>query len=266
MTERKAIARSIRFEVFKRDSFTCQYCGASAPDALLVVDHIKPVAEGGSNDITNLIVACQPCNAGKGARELDDDSVVTRQKRQLDDLNERRNQLEMMMEWREGLLSIEDDKLKIIEKAVSEKSQFIPNDVGKREIAKWMKKYELSEILDAIDTSFLQYLEFEGSDATAESWNKAFNAVPGVIRVTRSSREKPYLRDMLYIRGILRNRLSYVNERMVLGIIEDAIVADADIESLKRLAARVSSWTQFTNAIHDYLDSRDPEGASPSAA
>ena len=264
MTDRKAIPRTIRFEIFKRDSFACQYCGVAAPDALLVIDHIKPVAEGGSNDITNLITACQPCNAGKGARELDDDSVVARQKRQLDDLNERRNQLEMMMEWREGLLSIEGDKLKIIEKAIGSKSQFVPNDVGKREIAKWLKKYELAEILDAIDTSYLQYLEFEGDEVTSESWNKAFNAVPGVIRVTRSSREKPYLRDMFYIRGILRKRLSYVNERMVLGLIENAIVADANIESLKRLATRVSSWTQFTNAIHDYLDSREPEaGVSP---
>ena len=53
--KRKSISKKNRFEVFKRDSFTCQYCGASAPDVLLEVDHIKPVASGGTNDILNLI-------------------------------------------------------------------------------------------------------------------------------------------------------------------------------------------------------------------
>ena len=32
-TKRKTISKKTRFEVFKRDSFKCQYCGASAPEA-----------------------------------------------------------------------------------------------------------------------------------------------------------------------------------------------------------------------------------------
>ena len=34
------------------------------------VDHIIPVAEGGENDMDNLITSCQPCNIGKGAKSL----------------------------------------------------------------------------------------------------------------------------------------------------------------------------------------------------
>ena len=49
MAERKPLSKKIRFEVFKRDSFTCQYCGKSALDVVLELDHIKPVAKGGSN-------------------------------------------------------------------------------------------------------------------------------------------------------------------------------------------------------------------------
>lgn len=44
---RKAISKKTRFEVFKRDRFTCQYCGATPPGVLLHIDHIHPVAEGG---------------------------------------------------------------------------------------------------------------------------------------------------------------------------------------------------------------------------
>jgi len=35
-----AISKRDRFEVFKRDKFTCQYCGKAAPDVVLHIDHI----------------------------------------------------------------------------------------------------------------------------------------------------------------------------------------------------------------------------------
>jgi hypothetical protein len=67
---RKAIGKKLRFDVFKRDGFICAYCGATPPTVVLHVDHIHPVAEGGTNDIDNLITSCQPCNIGKGANLL----------------------------------------------------------------------------------------------------------------------------------------------------------------------------------------------------
>lgn len=63
MADRKNIPNYIRFQVFKRDKFTCQYCGRSGVE--LEVDHINPVANGGTNDIDNLITACKDCNRGK---------------------------------------------------------------------------------------------------------------------------------------------------------------------------------------------------------
>lgn len=67
MSERKGISKKIRFDVFKRDGFVCMYCGAHPPAVLLEVDHIHPVAEGGTNDADNLVTACENCNRGKGA-------------------------------------------------------------------------------------------------------------------------------------------------------------------------------------------------------
>lgn len=67
---REALSKRTRFEVFKRDQFVCQYCGAHPPDALLHVDHIIAVANGGTNDTDNLVTACQDCNLGKGAIPL----------------------------------------------------------------------------------------------------------------------------------------------------------------------------------------------------
>jgi hypothetical protein len=67
---RRTITPALRFGVFRRDSFTCQYCGRRAPKVILHVDHIVPVAAGGTNDLANLRTACQACNEGKGARRL----------------------------------------------------------------------------------------------------------------------------------------------------------------------------------------------------
>jgi len=53
MGERKALSKKVRFEVFKRDSFTFQYCGKSAPAMILEVDHLKPVSKDGDNDWTS---------------------------------------------------------------------------------------------------------------------------------------------------------------------------------------------------------------------
>ena len=68
--KRTSISKRIRFEIFKRDEFTCQYCGAVPPKTILHVDHINPVFSGGTNDIDNLVTSCMECNLGKGARNL----------------------------------------------------------------------------------------------------------------------------------------------------------------------------------------------------
>lgn len=70
MPSRKAISTRARFEVFKRDGFTCQYCGSTPPRVVLHVDHITPVKLGGDNSKDNLITACEKCNHGKAAVPL----------------------------------------------------------------------------------------------------------------------------------------------------------------------------------------------------
>lgn len=64
--ERRAIAAGLRFSVLSRDGFACVYCGAAATMTVLHVDHISPVAEGGTNAPDNLATACEACNLGKG--------------------------------------------------------------------------------------------------------------------------------------------------------------------------------------------------------
>lgn len=65
MAYRETISNELRFKIFKRDNFTCQYCGRKAPDVEIQIDHIVSVFSGGDNRASNLITACYKCNLGK---------------------------------------------------------------------------------------------------------------------------------------------------------------------------------------------------------
>lgn len=108
MAKRKAISKRVRFEIFKRDGFICQYCGAHPPAVILHVDHIIPVVEGGGNEDTNLVTACDGCNLGKAAVSLD--SIPASLASRATEVKEREEQIrgysEVMAAQRER---IEDD-------------------------------------------------------------------------------------------------------------------------------------------------------------
>ena len=59
-------ARLCREEVFARDAFTCQYCGARTHD--LTLDHVVPRRRGGDHSWENLVAACRRCNHLKAGR------------------------------------------------------------------------------------------------------------------------------------------------------------------------------------------------------
>ena len=57
-----------RREIFRRDNYTCQYCGSSARD--LTIDHVIPKHRGGDHIWTNVVSSCSYCNHKKGGRTL----------------------------------------------------------------------------------------------------------------------------------------------------------------------------------------------------
>ena len=64
-TGRQPIPRKLRHQVFQRDCYRCRECGATNKQTRLHVDHIKPVAKGGTNDLSNLQTLCEACNRAK---------------------------------------------------------------------------------------------------------------------------------------------------------------------------------------------------------
>ena len=67
---KRNMSPKLRFEILRRDGFTCQYCGKTATDKELEIDHLVPFSKGGSNDEGNLITSCKECNRGKTNTEI----------------------------------------------------------------------------------------------------------------------------------------------------------------------------------------------------
>lgn len=66
-----SVSKRLRYEVLRRDNYTCRYCGESAPDVEVTVDHVIPKALGGTDDPANLVTACKDCNGGKTSTNPD---------------------------------------------------------------------------------------------------------------------------------------------------------------------------------------------------
>ena len=256
---RKAISKTLRFEVFKRDSFKCQYCGAAAPQVLLHVDHIVAVAKGGSNELMNLITSCDSCNLGKRDKPLSDDSAIRKSRNQLEDLQARREQLEMMMEWKEGLRDLHAEAAA---RACAYWESYTPgwsiSESGRANVAKWIKTFSADEVISAMDKAATYYLKTDhDGKITPESWEIAFSKISGICRVERASQDEPDLKQLYYVRGIARNNCpNYFVPYEALEALRAARSWDIPMEQLARIARDCWSYTNFLDRIDEAIDEK----------
>ena len=69
-----------RRTVYKRDNYTCQYCGDRPPVSELSMDHVKPKSKGGLTTWENIVVACTACNSYKADRTPEEAGMTLRRK------------------------------------------------------------------------------------------------------------------------------------------------------------------------------------------
>jgi len=254
MSERIQLPKRIRFEIFKRDSFACQYCGKRAPDVTLEVDHVVPVSRGGTNEILNLITACVDCNSGKSNRQLDDSSMIIKQRDQLDDLQERQAQLQMMIEWQRGLLFQDQDEL---EAALDLWREIAPGfeaaDNGQMLIRRLISQYNLAAVMDSMRAA-AKYVEVENGLSTEDSWERAFDMIGRIARVEHQSKSDPYAKPFAYIGGILKRRVSYFKPQALDDDLRSAVSWGVSVDELTNLAKRVNTWTKWRNGVGDLID------------
>jgi len=243
MAKRKSLTKKSRFEVFKRDSFTCQYCGRSAPGVVLRVDHIHPVAKGGTNEVANLITACFDCNVGKSDRLLSDNSELAKQHAELARLQDRRNQLEMLKTWRAECAKVASEACQMPVDVIERAFDCKVGDYGRSVLGRLIKKHGIEEVIAATDIACEQYQDSE----------VAMKKIPGIIRTRKLDRELPGLSRHHYIVGILRNRGLYFDYRRVREFTEWFVIREIDVEELESAAKQARNWTQFVESVRQIL-------------
>jgi hypothetical protein len=249
MAKRKTISKKLRFEVFKRDSFTCQYCGQVAPNVILEVDHINPVKNSGDNNILNLITSCKDCNRGKGARELTDSQIIKQQHEQLAEINEKREQLKLMLKWKEELENFNNEQVEIIEKIMINYSNFTLTEHGKKDILKHIKKYGMSEVIESTHISFKNYF-----DGNVESCEKAINYIPRICYVRLRDKDNPFFKEILYIKGILKNRITIYDDAKLNKALRQIIISQEDVYTVQDIAKSINNWSQFWREIDEIYE------------
>lgn len=251
--KRKAVSKKLRFEVFKRDSFTCQYCGMKAPDVVLHIEHITPVSKGGKNTLMNLVTSCVGCNLGKGARTLADNSVVTKSQKQAEILQERREQIEMMRDWHMSLVEQKNSEVEAVNDlfcALTNNERII-SESHKPVIKKLLDKFGLDTVLTSLR---------EGSTSYGDPI-KALSKLGGIC----ACRTNPFYRRRAYIVAILKSKVSYwKNERFMPAFKRGYDAAgDGYFDFMEDWAKKFNgSWSEMINKVEFFADRLEAGNAS----
>lgn len=192
MAERKPLSKKLRFEVFKRDAFTCQYCGKKAPDVVLEVDHIKPVSKGGKNELLNLVTACFECNRGKRNIELSDRQELEVQRKQLEELNTKREQMKMMLEWKEELLAFQKEQVKEIEKLFENPFDLWTVFGFEEKMLSLIDRFGFLEVYESTKISIRKYIKTRSGKKREEEVLFAINKIGGICYNRKINKEREW--------------------------------------------------------------------------
>lgn len=245
---RKYIGKKLRFEVFKRDNFTCQYCGRMAPNVILEIDHINPVKNDGTNDILNLVTSCFECNRGKGKNKLTENQELKQQQEQLKLLNEKRKQLKMLIDWKQELEDFENNQVKEIENIFSDINMCFSN-FGSLKIKNLIKKYGFIEVYESSKISKEKYYNQNKPD---ESREIIFNYISRICSNREQQKSNPQLFHINYLVKILKNRLSYLNEFKLKQFLRENFLSERDFETLKKEFIAVKNWSNLIKFLEEY--------------
>ena len=171
MAKRKSLSKRTRFEVFKRDAFTCQYCGRTPPAVILHADHVIAVANGGCDDIANLVTSCADCNLGKSDRPLSSASPPLAESmersREVAEQTEAYNTF-LMDHRKRQLFQIERLGTYWYNQFYQKQNEFCFSPPRQRSMMRFLKSIIEAQLYESIDTAFL--LKPPRGDDDDETW------------------------------------------------------------------------------------------------
>jgi len=203
MNKRQPITKSLRFAVLKRDRFRCKYCGISAEevDEPLQIDHVKPVSKGGTNDIINLVASCFACNNGKRDELLSENVELELQRKELEQMQAKREQLEMMVEWRDESQNLPNFEIDLVAQYWRQATFGDPhNCCDTMQLKHLIKRFGTNAVCQGIDEVVATYLR----DNTRQRHEYGWQKLKRVIEVNEQDKVEPGYKAKTMVKGFMK--------------------------------------------------------------
>jgi hypothetical protein len=135
--------------------------------------------------------------------------------------------------------------------AIAARTPWGPNDKGRNDLRRLIKKHGLVEVLEAADESFDLYFR----DGSEDDWGNAFRKIGLVISMREQAKADPHIRKVLYIQGIMRKRFeephgAYADK------IRDAIAKGYPVAVLEERAKKATSWSHYVGLLNEWNESQ----------
>jgi hypothetical protein len=190
------------------------------------------------------------CNLGKGRRELSDQAVLSKQLNQLAALQERKEQMEMMIEWQKQLSNVDEIPITHLGKQWEDATGYEWLDTEKSKVRKLINKFGVEIVAKAMQTSLGQYLDRDETGlATMESVEKCFDGMCAIAKVEHEELREPGTRRLYLIRGGLRHRFYYCNNNLCLSLMKTAVRLGVSLDYIEEVANASGNWSQFRGTM-----------------
>ncbi len=132
------------------------------------------------------------------------------------------------------------------------------NENGRRRLLDWLRTYSLEELIHGMDVAAAQYLRRDSDGRIIpESWEVAFWKIRGVCRTERALKDEPDLRDLYYIRGIVKNKcVHYFDKVQTLRVLRAARSCGISVDELLDIALQTRNWNHFMQLISEAVNDR----------
>jgi hypothetical protein len=247
--------KRIKYEVFEKDSFKCQFCGKGVPLVTLQLIRIQDTQQNDEwLDTAFLSTSCKICEKKKSGV---DEKILNNGYLSIDELEERLQQLKMLINWRRGMLNIRKQQLANLVSYWEKKLPgFSVDNDQKKFMATYISKYSSDEIKSAMDMAVDKFIKYSDDGILDKnSIRTAFAKIPDIC-LTKTEIVSTHESDGLQrIHDQLKSNIDgFFDSRRANQWLSYARSWEVQIEDLYKMATSVRSWTQFSVNIDNMVE------------
>lgn len=207
-----------RFAILARDNFTCVYCGRSAPDVELHIEHVIPISKGGQDNLSNIVTACSECNLGKMTKTVSAAGNGLPEPKGLPEAAHDHHARDFQNES-----NLEDSLKRVVEKAIDEAVAKLADSVGmvrgpsQEDVDKAVSKRLSEKQLDNLATQ----IATRNLDETFKFAEDAFTAKLAAERAERAAERAALdarnllveMKNMAGVKGFFATLINFFKEK-----------------------------------------------------